>query len=89
MSYEINYDRKVQEYLESLPKEISKRIVRKASDAKENPEHYFKQLEGRKDYRLRVGDYRVIADIDHNLKRIDVTLIDHRKRIYKNLPENR
>ncbi len=89
MSYEIRYDRKAAEYLESLPKEISKRIVKKASDAKENPMHFFEPLENRKDFKLRIGDYRLIADIDHHLKRIEVTLIDHRKRVYKHLPEEK
>lgn len=89
MSYDINYDRKARDYLESLPKQISRRIVKKASDAKENPKHFFEQLENRKDFKLRIGDYRLIADIDHNLKRIEVTLIDHRKRVYKHLPKEK
>ncbi|HIH18611.1 TPA: type II toxin-antitoxin system RelE/ParE family toxin [Candidatus Micrarchaeota archaeon] len=89
MTYEIIYDRKPLEFLESLPKELRKRIFNKAADAKENPLHFFEQLEGRKDFKLRVGDYRLIADIDHTLKRIDVTLIDHRKRVYKHLPKEK
>lgn len=40
-------------------------------------------MEGRKDYKLRVGDYRIIADINRNIGRIEITLIDHRKNIYK------
>ncbi|MFH1199695.1 MAG: type II toxin-antitoxin system RelE/ParE family toxin [Candidatus Micrarchaeota archaeon] len=66
-----------------LPKELRQRIFEKAAAAKENPEHFFKRLEGRPDYKLRVGDYRLIADIDHGRQRIEVTLIDHRKRVYK------
>ena len=38
---------------------------------------------------MRVGDYRVIADINHGLNRIEVTLIDHRKRVYKRLGRER
>ncbi len=34
---------------------------------------------------MRIGDFRVIADIDSNLKRIQVTLIGHRKNIYKRI----
>lgn len=52
-------------------------------DTKENPHHFFERLRGRNDYRLRVGDYRVIADIDDERKRIEVTLIGHRKSVYK------
>ena len=82
-------DWKALDFLEKLPKELRKRIFNKTKDTKENPMHFFEQLEGRKDFRLRVGDYRLIADIDHNLKRIDVTLIDHRKRVYKHLPKEK
>ncbi|MEK6954046.1 MAG: type II toxin-antitoxin system RelE/ParE family toxin [Candidatus Micrarchaeota archaeon] len=81
--YELNFDRKAIEYLESLPHEIRGRIFQKLAAAKENPRHFFEGLEGRSDFKLRVGDYRLIADIDHNLKRIEVTLIGHRKRVYK------
>lgn len=89
MTYEIIYDKKPLEFLGKLPKEIRKRIFNKASDAKENPTHFFESLEDRKDFKLRIGDYRLIADIDHNLKKIEVTLIDHRKRVYKHLPEEK
>ena len=83
MTYELVLDLKVLEFLKDLPKDLRKRIFEKMAAAKENPRHFFERLEGRKDYRLRVGDYRVIADIDPSLRRIEVTFIDHRKRVYK------
>jgi mRNA interferase RelE/StbE len=89
VSYELIFDRKALEFLESLPKEMRQRIFEKASATEENPMHFFERLEGRRDYKLRVGDYRVIADINHHLKRIEVTLIDHRKRVYKRLPKEK
>ena len=85
MTYEIIYDRKAAEDLNRLPKGLRKRIFNKAKDAKENPAHFFEQLSGRTDFKLRIGDYRLIADINHPLKRIEVTLVDHRKRVYKRL----
>jgi mRNA interferase RelE/StbE len=85
VTYELIFDRKAVEFLESLPKELRQRIFDKVAAAKENPMYFFERLEGRQDYKLRVGDYRVIADINHGLKQIEVTLIDHRKRVYKRL----
>ncbi|MBI4167875.1 MAG: toxin [Candidatus Aenigmarchaeota archaeon] len=35
--------------------------------------------------KLRIGDYRVIADIDQTLKKIQITLIGHRKNVYKRM----
>ena len=57
----------------------------KIVSAKENPFHFFERLEGRKDYKLRVGDYRVIADIDQSNNLVLVTLVGHRKNVYDNL----
>jgi mRNA interferase RelE/StbE len=65
--------------------QLRKRIFEKITSTKENPFHYFEQLTGRSDYKLRVGDYRVIADIDEKTKRISILFIDHRKNIYKKL----
>ena len=83
MTYELIFDKKALEFLAGLPRDLRQRIFEKASAAKENPGHFFKRLEGRLDYKLRVGDYRLIADVDHGHQRIEVTLIDHRKRVYK------
>lgn len=85
MTYGIIYDRNATDDMSKLPKQLRKRIFNKAKDAKENPEHFFEQLSGRTDYKLRIGDYRLIADINHSLKRIEVTFVDHRKRVYKRL----
>ena len=83
--YKFIFDPKAIEFLEKSDKELSKRIWNKIMSTNENPHHFFDRLSGRKDYKLRIGDYRVIADIEDNKKKIEVTLIGHRKNVYKNL----
>ncbi|MGM5487747.1 MAG: type II toxin-antitoxin system RelE family toxin [Nanobdellota archaeon] len=83
--YELVFDEKVLQYLEKLPKNISKRIFKKLQDTKEKPHHYFVKLTDRSEYKLRVGDYRVIADIEENKLIIYVIHVDHRKNVYKRL----
>jgi len=83
--FEVVFDEKAVEFLEKLPRDLRERIFNKIISTKENPFHFFDRLNGRKDYKLRVGDYRVIADINQKLERIEITLIGHRKNIYKNL----
>jgi mRNA interferase RelE/StbE len=34
-------------------------------------------------YRLRVGDYRIIYDLDHTARRVVVVAIGHRREVYK------
>jgi mRNA interferase RelE/StbE len=83
--YELIFDHEAIKFLEKLEKDISKRIFVKLQSAKSNPFHFFQALEGRKDFKLRVGHYRVLADIDVKNKRIEITRIGHRKNIYKNI----
>lgn len=81
--YKVNFDEKAVEYLEKLPKDIRKRIYNKVISTKNNPFHFFEKLEGRPEFKLRVGNYRIIADINSSEVRILVLYIGHRKNIYK------
>ncbi len=81
--YEVIFDEKAIESLEKLEHKIKERIFEKIISTKEKPFHYFERLTKRDEYKLRVGGYRVIADIDKTKKRIHVLAISHRKNIYK------
>jgi len=83
--YEVIFDPDALKFLEKSEKKLSKRIWNKIMSTKENPHHFFEKLVGRKDYKIRIGDYRAVVDIDDNKKKIEVTLIEHRKKVYKNL----
>lgn len=83
--YEVRYDPEAIDFLSKLEKLLKERIFKKIESTKENPLHFFERLAERNDYKLRIGDYRVIADIDNNNKRIQVTLISHRKNVYDKL----
>ena len=67
--YTVIYDEKALQNLEKLDKKFRKRIFQKINSATENPFLYFERLTGRKEYKLRIGDYRVIADIDETIKK--------------------
>lgn len=81
--YKLVFDTKAIEQLEKFPKLVRKRIFNKLQTTKENPRRFFEGLEGRPEYKLRVGDYRVIADILDEKIMILVLYVDHRKRVYK------
>lgn len=83
--YDVIFDDPALAFLSTLPKDLRKRIYTKLISTKENPFHFFERLEGRTDYKLRIGDYRAIADIDQITRKIEVTLIGHRKNVYKSL----
>ncbi|MBN1859995.1 MAG: type II toxin-antitoxin system RelE/ParE family toxin [Candidatus Thermoplasmatota archaeon] len=81
--YSVIYDYVALQDLGKLEKKFRKRIFEKIHSTKENPFHYFEKLTARGEYKLRVGDYRVIVDIDEKTKRIFVLFVDHRKNVYK------
>ena len=83
--YKVIFDDKAIEFLEKLDTRNRERIFNKILSTKENPFHYFEKLTARNLYKLRVGNYRVIADINENEIKILVLLIGHRKNIYKKI----
>jgi len=81
--HNIIFDKEAINFLKKQEPIIKERIFVKLSQTKKYPFHYFQRLTGRKEYKLRIGNYRIIADIDD--KFIAVHFIGHRKNIYKNL----
>jgi len=51
---------------------------------KENSFRFVEHLEQIEGYKLRVGDYRAIIDIDNKKNIIHVLKMGHRKNIYEN-----
>ncbi len=83
--FELEYSAEALSQLKRLDKTIIKRIIKKIEGARTNPYQYFKRLTGRPEYKLRVGDYRIIADIEQGKKIIFVRSIGHRRDIYQKL----
>ncbi|MBI2663748.1 type II toxin-antitoxin system RelE/ParE family toxin [Candidatus Woesearchaeota archaeon] len=83
--YEVILSTKARKQLRKLPQAVAGRIVFALERARIRPEQHFERLVGEDLHKLRVGDYRVIAEIVHKQLHILVFEIDHRKRIYKKL----
>ncbi len=84
-AYTVSYDTHASNELTKLPQHIGKRIFNKIRESKHKVSHYWDRLEGRTDYRIRIGHYRAIADIDHEKKLIFVTKVGHRSKIYEKI----
>jgi len=81
--YEIVFSEKAKKQFLKLEKDIKKRIITSLDRIKIRPEAYVTKLVGDASYRLRVGDYRVIMDIDKGKLIILVIKVGHRRNIYK------
>lgn len=82
MPYEVKLHPQAVGFLNSCLPEIRDRIKKKLQILQENPFHYLEHFEGDY-YKLRIGDYRALIDVDFKLKVIKVQVLDHRKRVYK------
>lgn len=68
-----------------LPHEILLRVDRAISQFKNREWRQVKHLQNSKlaDYRIRVGDYRILFDIDEPKRLIIILRVGHRKDIYQ------
>ena len=83
MPFEIIWSSSAVKELKKLDRLIAKRIYDAVGKLKEDPYHSIKKLSNSDYFRLRVGDYRVILDINEYQLRILVIKVGHRKKIYK------
>ncbi len=81
--FEIIWSNSAFRVIKKLPRSISKRIVGRIDALSEDPQNVdFKKLIGMPYFRLRVGDYRVIFNIDYQKKKITIIKVGHRKNVY-------
>lgn len=64
-----------------LERNIQKRIISSLERIRIRPEAFITKLVVDPGYKLRIGDYRVIMDIDKNNLIILVIKVGHRKKI--------
>ena len=82
--YDIIFVSKVQKYLEKLNRNDEKRIVKALEKLRIRPEAYLIRLVGEESYKFRVGDYRLIIDLNKTQLIVLVVKIGHRRNVYKN-----
>ncbi len=83
MTYEILFSDKAFKQLKKIERKIQERIFAVLERIRIRPEKYVTKLVGDPGYKLRVGDHRVILDIEKKQLLILVIKIGHRKKIYK------
>ncbi len=82
-NFEVEFSEESLFQLRGLDIPLAKRIIQKIESTRSDPHRFFVRLVGRTEYKLRVGDYRVIADIEENRRVIVVRSLGHRRNIYK------
>ena len=83
MIYELVYTDTALKQLKKLDKKNQDRVIKALERIRHNPFKYIKKLTDRPEYRLRVGDYRILMLIDKGELLILVVDVGHRRNIYK------
>jgi mRNA interferase RelE/StbE len=86
MSYKVNYTSKAKRDLKKLPLDIAQNIIQSINGIKGEPYSCVKKIKGAKRHPLftnRVGEYRVILDIQDDRLLIIVIEMGHRSKIYR------
>lgn len=82
MNYDLRFKPRSVKDLKKLPAELRRRIIEKVEEMTEDSAGDLKQLtNSTPEYRLRVGDYRVLFEIEGNT--IVVYRVRHRREAYR------
>ncbi|MEN3000905.1 MAG: type II toxin-antitoxin system RelE/ParE family toxin [Armatimonadota bacterium] len=84
MSYTVQILPRAQRQLAKLPAEVYERVRDALRALAEEPRpHGCLKLTGREGWRIRVGNYRVIYEIDDTNRTVTILDIGHRRDVYR------
>ena len=84
MRYTVLIERYAQKQILKLDKKVIPLIKTAIASLGDNPRPFgYKKLRGEDAYRIRVGDYRIIYEIEDEKIIVTVVSVGHRKSIYK------
>ena len=83
--YQVVIERRAEKDLDRLPPQIRRRLSESISALASNPRPTGcrKLVGGDDDWRIRVGDYRVIYQIADTIRVVRVNRVRHRREVYK------
>ncbi len=82
MTFELRYTEPALKDLKKLEYIIKDRIIAALERIRIRPQDYVTKLVGDPRYKLRVGDYRILIEINNDQQILLVHRIRHRKNVY-------
>ena len=85
MGYSIKISKSVQKQIDDLPNAMKGRILEKIKglEIEPCPSGIVKLKNSEQEYRLRIGDYRVLYEIDDAKQTILILQCKHRREVYR------
>lgn len=86
-SYSLGFKPSVEKDLQSIPRAMVSRLLDRIDRLPDNPTPpQSTKLQGAERlYRLRVGDYRIVYEVDREAEQITVHYVRHRRDVYRTL----
>lgn len=82
--YEVILSNRAEKRLSRLPVGEYERVLQAVMNlAEDQRPRNCRKLQGREGWRIRVGDYRVVYEIDDTRREVLVVALGHRKDIYR------
>ena len=86
MMHSVAWLKNAMQVMARLPRNLAARVVEKIEEVAADPygdNPNVKKLKGREGYRPRVGDWRIIYDLDHGRRRVTVLVVGSRGQVYR------
>jgi len=83
MSYKIIWSPKSYDDLKGIDAETARRIIKRTNELNLAPYHFVEKITDQDCWKLRVGDYRLLLDIEEAKKEIMVLKVGQGRNIYK------
>ena len=84
--YTIRIKRSAEKEMDRLPGRTFERLTRVILNLERDPRpRNSKKLRGVQDYRLRVGEYRVLYSIDDHKRVVEIIAVGHRRDVYRGI----
>ena len=82
--YRVRIKRSAEREMDALTSRTFDRVSRKALSLESNPRPAgSRKLRGLSEYRIRVGDYRILYTIDDAKRLVEIVAVGHRREVYR------
>ncbi len=86
-SYSFNFKPSVEKDLQSLSKSLVSRVMERIESLKDEPfpRQAIRFSGAERLYHLRVGEYRIVYEVDIQIKQVTIHYVRHRREVYRGL----
>ena len=82
MNYAVKWHPQAFKILKKLPDILIQRVLSKMDAVIQDPFRFLERYEGENLYKLRIGNYRALIEVNPEQKLLLIQVFDHRARVY-------